>query len=121
MPRITKKETARQAKARHAQGLKADFSKRSSKEILQPLREQVLEQRASKASSTESEGRGKSRDPKYYKDGGLFGDPIKRAQRKAKRKMRKDMKNAPVFPGPTRKTKRQQKRGLRQMRKQQGR
>lgn len=53
--------------------------------------------------------------------GGKFGDPIKRAQRKAKRKMRKDMKNAPVFPGPTRKTKRQQKRGLRQMRKQQGR
>ena len=84
-----------------------------------PLRQQVLEQRASKASETESEGRVKRRGPKYYKDGGLFGNPIKRAQRKAKRKMRKDMKNAPVFPGPTRKTKRQQKRGLRQVRKQQ--
>lgn len=54
-------------------------------------------------------------------DGGVFGDPIKRSQRKAKRKMRKDMKNAPVFPGPTRKIKRQQKRGAYQMRKQRGR
>lgn len=51
--------------------------------------------------------------------GGKFGDPIKRAQRKAKRKMRKDQ--AALAFGPTRKTKRQQKRGLRQMRKQQGR
>jgi hypothetical protein len=50
-------------------------------------------------------------------DGGVFGDPIKRAQRKAKRKMRKEQ-GALAF-GPTRKTKRQQKRGLRQVRKQQ--
>jgi hypothetical protein len=49
--------------------------------------------------------------------GGKFGDPIKRAQRKAKRKMRKDSES--IAFGPTRKTKRQQKRGLRQMRKQQ--
>lgn len=49
----------------------------------------------------------------------LIKDPIKKAQRKAARKMRKDMKNAPVFPGPTRKTKRKQNKGLRQMRKQQ--
>ena len=97
------------------------FQEKSAKEILKPLREQIEAKRAAEPSST-SRGRVRRSGPKYYaKEGGLFGNPIKRAQRKAKRKMRKDMKNAPVFPGPTRKTKRQQKRGLRQMRKQQGR
>ena len=58
------------------------------------------------------------RRPTTMKGGGLF-DPIRRAQRKAKRKMRKEQ--GANFSGATRKVKKQQKKGLRQMRKQQGR
>lgn len=118
MPRIVKRAAKAAAKAKKKiDKLQSDrmeyiFGERKRQPEDKGLRKLSIDRSLKKARRLKDKA-----DSAY--GGGLFGDPIKRAQRKAKRKMRKEQ-GALAF-GPTRKTKRQQKRGLRQMRKQQGR